>query len=213
MSKVIIIGLAAAILGAATSADAAVSISSTPYNTGFDPAAASAVVTFDAALPAGFTRTGGSVRTVTDSLGAQPSVAPGVRGTTNYWSINAGNPGVLTFDGGYRTVSLLWGSIDTYNTLSLLNQDGTVLQAITGNQIPPANGNQTEASTNRRVTFTSDAGAIYGLRLQSTSPAFEVDDIAVAQPVPEPATWAMMILGFGAIGGTLRTRRRQLVLA
>jgi PEP-CTERM motif len=27
--------------------------------------------------------------------------------------------------------------------------------------------------------------------------------------VPEPATWALMIIGFGMIGGTLRIRRRQ----
>jgi hypothetical protein len=27
--------------------------------------------------------------------------------------------------------------------------------------------------------------------------------------VPEPATWAMMLIGFGAIGGSMRHRRRQ----
>ncbi len=27
--------------------------------------------------------------------------------------------------------------------------------------------------------------------------------------VPEPATWAMMILGFGMAGGALRTTRRK----
>lgn len=32
---------------------------------------------------------------------------------------------------------------------------------------------------------------------------------AVGGAVPEPATWAMMIGGFGAIGGTLRYRRRK----
>lgn len=32
-------------------------------------------------------------------------------------------------------------------------------------------------------------------------------------PVPEPATWAMMILGFGAIGWSLRRNRRQTVPA
>ncbi|TFU03887.1 PEP-CTERM sorting domain-containing protein [Polymorphobacter arshaanensis] len=30
------------------------------------------------------------------------------------------------------------------------------------------------------------------------------------QSVPEPASWAMMITGFGMIGGSLRTRRRAL---
>jgi PEP-CTERM motif len=31
--------------------------------------------------------------------------------------------------------------------------------------------------------------------------------------VPEPATWALMIIGFGMIGGTLRARRRQIAFA
>ena len=31
--------------------------------------------------------------------------------------------------------------------------------------------------------------------------------------VPEPATWAMMLLGFGAIGWQLRRRRSSLALA
>lgn len=29
-----------------------------------------------------------------------------------------------------------------------------------------------------------------------------------ASAVPEPATWAMLIIGFGAVGGTMRSRRR-----
>lgn len=33
----------------------------------------------------------------------------------------------------------------------------------------------------------------------------------VIQSVPEPATWAMMLLGFGAIGLTIRNRRRKLI--
>ena len=36
--------------------------------------------------------------------------------------------------------------------------------------------------------------------------------INVAPPVPEPATWAMMLLGFGAIGFAMRRRRRPALL-
>lgn len=36
---------------------------------------------------------------------------------------------------------------------------------------------------------------------------------AVAQAVPEPTTWAMLIAGFGIVGMTLRSRRRTAVLA
>lgn len=28
-------------------------------------------------------------------------------------------------------------------------------------------------------------------------------------PVPEPSTWAMMLIGFGFVGGAMRSRRRQ----
>ena len=34
------------------------------------------------------------------------------------------------------------------------------------------------------------------------------DPISAGGGVPEPATWAMMILGFGAVGSMVRTRRR-----
>ena len=36
-----------------------------------------------------------------------------------------------------------------------------------------------------------------------------VDNITISSAVPEPATWAMMIIGFGAAGSMVRTARRQ----
>ena len=36
---------------------------------------------------------------------------------------------------------------------------------------------------------------------------------AVAGAIPEPASWALLILGFGAIGGAMRSPRRQAVRA
>jgi hypothetical protein len=36
----------------------------------------------------------------------------------------------------------------------------------------------------------------------------KLDNIAVSAAVPEPSTWALMLLGFGAVGASLRRRRR-----
>ncbi|MBI1197169.1 MAG: PEP-CTERM sorting domain-containing protein [Phenylobacterium sp.] len=40
-----------------------------------------------------------------------------------------------------------------------------------------------------------------------------VDFDAPVAGVPEPATWAMLIVGFGAAGGAIRSRRRQMASA
>jgi hypothetical protein len=40
-----------------------------------------------------------------------------------------------------------------------------------------------------------------------------VATVASVTAVPEPAVWAMLVLGLGAIGAALRVRRRELALA
>ena len=42
----------------------------------------------------------------------------------------------------------------------------------------------------------------------SSNPSFYVSAVAVATAVPEPATWAMFLVGFGGIGFMLRGRRK-----
>ena len=38
--------------------------------------------------------------------------------------------------------------------------------------------------------------------------AFSLDAAPSAGAVPEPATWAMMIIGFGGVGGAMRRRSK-----
>ena len=52
------------------------------------------------------------------------------------------------------------------------------------------------ASTNTNVRLSS---ASLSLELEALSPS----------AVPEPTTWAMMLLGLGAMGLTVRTNRRR----
>jgi hypothetical protein len=53
----------------------------------------------------------------------------------------------------------------------------------------------------------SDGVLIGGARFAAVSEANEI--ASAAAPVPEPAGWAMMIAGFGLIGGTMRSTRRK----
>jgi hypothetical protein len=107
-------------------------------------------------------------------------------------------------------ISFVWGSVDAYNTIDVLDALGNVLATFTGAHaaINP-NGDQSNPATNpvaKIVLSGEDRQKAAQLRLGSTSNAFEIDDIAVG--VPEPSTWAMMILGFGLIGGALRRRTK-----
>ena len=43
----------------------------------------------------------------------------------------------------------------------------------------------------------------------TTSVSFVLDNLTIGNAVPEPATWAMMIVGFGLIGTTARRRRQS----
>jgi len=66
----------------------------------------------------------------------------------------------------------------------------------------------TAVSALTNLRFSADPATSlgqYGLTLDNVSIA------SVATAVPEPATWAMMLVGFGAIGATMRRKRRQTV--
>ena len=54
-------------------------------------------------------------------------------------------------------------------------------------------------------TYTIEAGVVNAT--DEFNPSFLLVDNFVMNPVPEPATWALMISGFGLAGATLRRRR------
>ena len=138
------------------------------------------------------------------SAGAPPEYA--YFGTDSYLSVLSGGTATINFD-ATNSVMFDWGSIDAYNTLTVLLAGGGTYDIIPGGNFDNlANGNQTLENTNGLFTINAGLGeSIVGLTLQSSDNSFEIDNLAIA-PVPEPATWMMMIGGLGLVGGMMRRR-------
>jgi hypothetical protein len=153
---------------------------------------------------------------------------------SQYMAISTG--GSVLFDlrslGSIHSASVYLGSIDTYNFIDVIGRDGAgnldfsrSLLTISGSDMPPSNGDWYDAQTNRRLTLNFDASDNVGaLVFRSNGVAFEFDSLGVASgrdvpgdhstaAVPEPASWAMMVGGFGLVGGAMRSRRSKLSFA
>ncbi len=57
--------------------------------------------------------------------------------------------------------------------------------------------------------FTIDVKDLSGDILDTNTVWANASGVSFTPGVPEPATWAMMLLGFGAIGGMMRARRQR----
>jgi PEP-CTERM motif len=105
----------------------------------------------------------------------------------------AGFPAVSFFKFG-RSDVLSFSATFAGNVLTRLSF-ATRAVAPTGAQIGAQSFRVTGLGADQAATFD-------GRGLQLTSGNFD------AAAVPEPATWALMIIGFGMVGASLRTRRR-----
>jgi hypothetical protein len=145
-----------------------------------------------------------------DGNGAAPanSLVPG----TNYLSVLGGGLASILFNGPVSAFSFDWGSLDTYNTLTILplGENSIVIPGTTFTNTP-ANGNQTAPGTNGLLSVVGTGGTLFlGFELASTANSFEIDNVAAVAAsgaVPEPTAWAMMIVGIGAIGFGMRRRK------
>jgi hypothetical protein len=137
------------------------------------------------------------------------SAAPSFNATTQdpnqYLSMQPGQSETVSFS-KYENVSVYLGSLDSYNKIVFSNGQsfsGSQLAALTGAQ---DDGDWYSETSNGRFTFhfTSPVDSV---TFSSSGVAFEVADVAGG--VPEPATWAMMLIGVGGIGGALRMSGRK----
>ncbi len=116
---------------------------------------------------------------------------------TATFDISGGLFSLSSFDGA---IASRFGNV-TYAITGYLNNILTFSQSITTN----SQTFSTLATSSGQQTFDRVRFA-----MSTTSSSANIDNInvsAVSAAVPEPATWALMILGFGAIGGAMRRLR------
>lgn len=206
MKTLIIAALLAA--GTATSANAAVTVTTTPGSATYS----GPTPTFNFDVGSRPVTTGGAYIASDQPLDSQP-----LGGTGSFYSVSPNDgPGTLSLAGfgAISSLSFIWGSVDTFNVLSFLDRAGNAIYTITGTQLlgSAATGAQDASNTNPVVSFnfTGADTAVAALRLGSTGSSsdysFEIDNLAISS-VPEPATWGMMMLGLGIAGASLRRRR------
>lgn len=229
MRKYLLTGLMALAPAAAAHAAAPPTIIFTQGNTALNPAFSTATIgeNFERAAGGGAQYTAaqgqgvfnesvsGNLRTFNGNVppvGVNPD-----NNSDRYLAVEGGGVFTLNFAGaGFQFLSFVLGSLDSYNSLTLGFADNT-FQTFTGAGIVntavtfDGNGNSSTAGTNGvfgRVNYFANGGSgITSAAFSSTNSAFEIDDIAAA--VPEPGTWALMILGFGLVGSQLRARKRR----
>lgn len=145
-----------------------------------------------------------------------------------YWALGQQSLDSGGFDGTTQdNITICFGTC-TYTTAYNPNNDGYSTFDASGNQIS-STGTRTNPShgftgwQSEYFTFTADCGVdghgdpiatcdeTLSLLSHGTplgQPPFALLDGLNMSVVPEPTTWTMMLIGFGVVGGVMRSRRR-----
>jgi hypothetical protein len=144
----------------------------------------------------------GTAKGTTPGVSAAPlGMGTGPDGTT-YMSVQNGGTEEATWSTAQTSLSIYWGSIDAVGVDGILNQVSVTVDGytLTGSDLvalgAAGNGDQGSPKDNEWVTIT-------GLNAFTTVDFHDAGKNAFEfslGSVPEPSTWAMMGLGFAALG-------------
>jgi hypothetical protein len=117
----------------------------------------------------------------------------------------AGNSAVFTLASAGNYFGLLWGSVDTYNTLSFYD-GATLVGTLTGSDVI-ANPNGSQGLDGTTYVNIFSTVAFDSVVATSGAYAFEIDNVATGV-VPEPATYGALA-GAGLLLVAVRSQLRK----
>ena len=184
---------------------------------------------FSSVLPSGATGDGSlyGPNYGTKCFGSNCVAAPDTNSgltTGQFFAVTPGESETFTFGYAAKDVSVYIGSLDDENSITInfkggssITYSGADLATISGEpdptDIPGGPATIDGSQTNGRWTFTDPSNDIVGITVSNgsaiSSNSFEIAQIATS--VPEPSTWAMMLLGFAGLGfaGYRRAKRNS----
>lgn len=131
--------------------------------------------------------------------------------TGKFFAVTSGESETFTFAHDVADVGVYIGSLDAENSLVLHTTSGDV--TFTGSELAalpgaglPGNGDPTIEGfvSNGRFTFVDSSANIWAVTVSEAasvkSNSFEIAQITTSGAIPEPSTWAMMLLGFAGLG-------------
>ena len=154
--------------------------------------AATSLIDFNDLTAPGFSGNFSVLSTGVSGIAAAPNATPFLVVPSD----GASSSGTATYSSANRITafSFDWGTPDNYNTLTF-RSGVTIVASFTGSGLPAGNYG---------YTFTN-AQNVNAVDFSSTQRAFEIDNVGVTA-VPEPTTWALLIVGFGMVGAAARRR-------
>lgn len=165
---------------------------------------------------------GGYIRQGSPGLLSGESAAPplfdGSYESGYYFTVTAdGGPHLATLSalgGRWLTdFSFYLGSPDTYNTVQFFVGASQLGDTLSGRNIwaCPGCADSGDQTFGARANYNFGGAHVTSVVFGSSGNSFEFDNLAgTIGGIPEPASWALMILGFGGVGAALRSRRKAI---
>jgi hypothetical protein len=152
--------------------------------------------------------------TAASPFGDNDGITQGTPGQfQNYFSAEGGGGQVtLTYQNNQTSLRLLWGTVDFEAGRNLLlaagnaNINGSDIDTAAGNSLPAGN-DEVYVTISGLNPFTVATFSDSGSNAFEFVPGDVPGGVGNQPGVPEPATWAMMILGFLGVGFTAYRRR------